>query len=316
VGTRGYHLTTGTGAIDALPRQFLSTSPIRDDATNNFLTALVPNPFKGLAPGTGLDSSNIARAQLLLPYPQFFGIGAQRYDGTSIYHSGQFRVEKRFSHGYTLLASYTWSKLLEKVSFLNATDTDYEKRISGDDLSRRIVVSGIWELPFGRGRKWGSHLRGVTNHVIGGWQVEGIYQAQTGFPLGMGNVAYFGDPSRLRARISGKTVDDTFDRSGFYVGGVVNIKDDRIKLVNNIRTFPSFLPGFRGQGLNLWDLSVIKKSSITERVNLQFRSEFLNAFNHPQFNEPNRDPTSSNFGKITSQNNLPRNIQLGLKLTF
>ncbi|GAC1663708.1 MAG: hypothetical protein NVS9B4_18740 [Candidatus Acidiferrum sp.] len=316
VGTRGDRLTTFNGAIDALPRQFLSTSPIRDDATNNFLTALVSNPFKGLAPGTGLNGSTVQRAQLLLPYPQFTGIGAQRYDGSSIYHSGQLRVEKRFSRGYTLLASYTWSKLIEKVSFLNATDTDYEKRISGDDVSHRIVVSGIWELPFGRGRKWGSDLPAAVNHALGGWQFEGIFQAQTGFPLGLGNVAYFGDPSQLRANINGKTVDNTFDQSGFYVGGIVNIKDPRIRLVNNIRTLPSVLPGFRGQGLNLWDLSIIKKFSITERVKLQFRSEFLNAFNHPQFNGPNLDTTSSSFGKVTSQNNLPRNIQLGLKLTF
>jgi hypothetical protein len=72
----------------------------------------------------------------------------------------------------------------------------------------------------------------------------------------------------------------------------------------------------RGQGLNLWDVSAIKYFQFGERVRLQFRGEFLNAFNHPQFNDPERNPTNSNFGKSTSQQNLPRNIQLGLRLVF
>jgi hypothetical protein len=81
-------------------------------------------------------------------------------------------------------------------------------------------------------------------------------------------------------------------------------------------TFPSRLSGFRRQPLNLWDLSMIKNFSITERIRLQMRGDFLNVFNHPQFGSPNTDPTSSNFGKVTSQNNLPRNVQIGLKLIF
>jgi len=76
------------------------------------------------------------------------------------------------------------------------------------------------------------------------------------------------------------------------------------------------LPGFRGQPLNLWDLSLIKNFSITEKVKFQLRGEFLNAFNHPQFADPNTDPKSSDFGKTTGQNNLPRNVQIGLKVVF
>ncbi len=92
--------------------------------------------------------------------------------------------------------------------------------------------------------------------------------------------------------------------------------DTRIALVNNLRYFPSRLPGFRGQNLNLWDISVIKNVRIYERLNLQLRGEFLNAFNHVQFNDPETNPTSANFGRVTSQANLPRNVQIGLKLIF
>ncbi len=327
VGNKGYPLGVGT-ELDPVPRQFLSTSRFRDQNTIDFLTTKFPNPFFGLAPGAGLNIvTTVDRSQLLRPFPQYTGIGSQRNDGSSIYHSGQLRAEKRFVHGYTLLASYTWSKLLEQNSLLNSTDTQFEKRISTDDITHRVVVSGIWEFPFGRGRKWGTNWHGIINQVLGGWQTGAIFQAQSGRPIGWGNRFYSGDPSQLRATITGSAVDGTFDKSGFYfhdaavqTNGVDSPSkqrdDNRIKLSDNIRYFPSRLPNFRGQGLDLWDISLIKSFLVTERVRLQFRGEFLNAFNHAQFNDPNLDPTSSDFSKVTSQNNLPRNIQLALKLTF
>jgi hypothetical protein len=230
------------------------------------------------------------------------------------------RAEKRFSHGYSLLASYTFSKLLEKNSLLNPTDTQFEKRISGDDISHRIVLSSIWEFPFGRGRRWGSNWSGPINAILGGWETGIIFQAQSGRPLTWGNIYYGGDPSNLRVSSTGSAVDAAFDTNGFYIRDARTPpkprEDNRIKLSNNIRYFPSRLPNFRGQGLNLWDISLIKKLPITERLNLQFRGEFLNALNHAQFNSPNMDPTSADFAKIKSQNNLPRNIQLGIKLAF
>jgi hypothetical protein len=328
IGNRGYQLTTGTSIINAVPRQYLSTSTVRDEATISYLNTDFDNPFRGLIPGQSLNGSNASRAQLLRPFPQFGDISTQRYDGSAIYHSGQFRLERRFTRGFTLLSSYSWSKVMEEVSFLNATDTEYEKRIGNDDIPHRIVVSGIWELPFGRGRKWGSNWKGIVDAVIGGWQMQGIYQWQSGRPMGFGNVYYNGDPSKLRANIDGQTVDGVaFDTSGFYffddavqTNGVVDpVKqrdDDRIELGSNIRTMPSRLPGFRRQQLDLWDLSVIKNFSIGERVKFQLRGEFLNAFNHVQFNDPNTDPTDASFGRVTQQSNLPRNVQIGLKVIF
>ena len=261
------------------------------------------------------------RQQLLRPFPQFGNIHSRRNDGGSIYHSAQFRAEKRFTQGYTLLASYTWSRLLEQVSFLNPSDTDYEKRISTNDSPHRIVVSWIWELPFGKDHRFGSGWNGVTQALLGGWQLQGIWQAQSGRPLELGNVFFNGDASALRTSISGGSVDAAFDTSGFYftdaavqftnpiTGQPTGVpdpskqrNDSRIRLASNIRT--------------LWDVSLIKSFSFSESVRLQLRGEFLNAFNHPQFNNPVLDPTSSDFGKVTSQANLPRNIQLGVKLIF
>lgn len=327
IGNYGYDLTTDTDILNALPQNFLSTSRTRDQATIDFLTANVSNPFQGLAPGTSLNAATVQRQQLLRPFPQFGNIRTHRDDGTSIYHAAQLRVEKRFSDGYTLLASYTWSKLLERVSFLNPTDTEYEKRISTNDAPHRVVLSGIWELPFGQKRRWGANWSGLRETLFGGWQLQGIWQAQSGRPLDIGNLYFGGDPQLLTTRIDGSTVGAAFDTSGFYftdaavqTGGIIDPQkqrnDPRIRLAFNRRTLPSHLSEFRSQPLNLWDISIIKNFLFTEKARLQLRGEFLNAFNHPQFNNPNLDPTSSSFGKLTSQANLPRNIQLGIKLIF
>ena len=92
--------------------------------------------------------------------------------------------------------------------------------------------------------------------------------------------------------------------------------DTRINLASNIRTLPSQLDNFRGEPLTLWDISAIKRFALTDRVRMQVNVEFLNAFNRAQFADPNLTPTSSDFGKVTSQSNLPRNIQLAAKLLF
>src|SRR5262249_12585183 len=152
---------------------------------------------------------------LLRPFPQFLGISTQRFDGSAIYHAAQFRLERRFTRGFTTLTSYTWSKTIEEVTFLNESDTDYERRIGADDIPHRVVVSGIWELPFGKGRRWGGSWNGFIGALIGGWQVQGIYQYQSGRPIDLTdrNIYFNGDPSRLRADIRGETVDATFDPS-------------------------------------------------------------------------------------------------------
>jgi hypothetical protein len=336
VGNKGYDLATGNigNLVNPIPLQYLSTSRVFDQSmqdARDFLTEQVDNPFRGLLPGTNLNNDRIARSQLLRPFPQFGDITSIRNDGENIYHSGQFRAEKRFSKGYSLLAAYTWSKNIEEFSLLNPTDADLERRIAQEDIPHRVVVSGIWELPFGKGRKWGGGWSRYLDGLLGGWQLNGIFQWQSGRPLEIGNVFYNGDPSKLRTEINSENADITrrvFDTSGFYFddapdqnrNGVVDPADQRadrrIRLENNIRYFPSRLPGFRGQNLHLWDLSVMKKVRISEGLNLELRGEFLNAFNHVQFNNPNTAPTNANFGRVLEQANLPRSVQIGLKLVF
>ena len=159
--------------------------------------------------------------------------------------------------------------------------------------------------------------------------MQGIGQFQSGRPFSFHdrNIYFGGDLSRLKTDYSGDSNQAVFDISGFYfhdaavqTNGVDDPAkqrlDPRIRLANNLRYFPSRVPGLRGQPLNLWDLSVVKRVRVTDRVRAQFHAEFLNAFNNAVFSNPNTDPTNVDFGKVTTQNNLPRDIQLALKLLF
>jgi len=334
-GSRGWDLTTGGGGqageieLNGVPAQFLSTSRVRDQATINFLTAQVPNPFRGLLPGTAFNGATVARQQLLRPFPHFDNIRTRTSDGTSRYNSAQFKLEKRFTSGYSLLAAYTWSKFTERVFQLNPSDADYEERPSEFDVPHRLALSGIFEIPFGRDRRWGGNASAVTDALAGGWSIQAIGQLQTGRPISFHdrNIYFGGDLDSLKTDYSGDTNQPVFDISRFYfndapvqVNGQVNAglqrADQRIRLANHIRYFPSRVLGLRGHGLNLWDISFVKQLRFSERFRGQFHIELLNAFNRVVFNNPNTDPLNAEFGKVSSQANLPRDIQLAVKLMF
>lgn len=344
IGNRGYDLVTGVDA-NPIPRQFQSTSPVRDQALINFLDAPVNNPFRGIEPfrGTNLfTATTIARNQLLRPFPQFTGLNLERYDGKSSYHAGQLRLEKRFSKGYTVLATYAWQKYLEELTLLNPTDPAYERRLSDADSPHRFALSGIYELPFGRGRTFGTNWTGMKEFLLGGFQLQGIYQFQSGTPLTLGNVFYNGNLSDLNVRIDGATIgalgttnvnDNVFLRdlrnTGFYfqddsmkVNGQLDYNlqrnDPRINLAQNIRTLPSRANNLRNQSINMVDISLIKNFAFTERIKLQFRAECINATNRFHFNGPVLNSRDTNFGRVTNTDTvvLPREYQLGLRLVF
>jgi hypothetical protein len=325
VASRSYDLTTDFN-LNPVPAQYLSTSNIRDTAMIDFLTANVPNPFRGLLPGETLNG-NAQRQQLLRPFPQFQNIDVRRYDGSSRFDSAQFRLEKRFSSGYTVLTSYTWSAFTEKTTRLNDTDSDYEERLQDTQLPHRLVVNGIWELPFGRTRRWGRDANALVNALIGNWSVSAIWNWQSGRPnLTMGNVYYDGDITQLETHYTDDPSQPVFDISGFYfhdaavqTNGVDDPakqrNDQRIRLANNIRMLPSRRDGLRGPRYFNWDMSFVKGLDLG-RVRAQIHIELYNAFNNVFYNNPSLDPTSADFAKLTSQNNLPRNIQIGTKIVF
>jgi hypothetical protein len=314
VGNRGTRMLVPTGNggrdINAIPPQYLSTSPLRDQNTINFLNAQVNNPFYPLLPKTNLASTTVARSQLLRPFPQFGSIGYSPNDGYSWYHSMQVRLEKRFSAGLSASLSYTWSKTMEAVSFLNPTDPRPEEVISSQDRTHRTAVTWLYEMPFGKGKALAGPSNAVVSTLISGWQVQGIYTAQSGAPLGFGNAIFIGDLKNIPLPKSERTVDRWFNvDAGFE-------RNNQLQLASNLRTFPSRFSGIRADGPDNWDLSLLKNTRITERTQLQFRAEAINAFNHPQFTGPNTTPTSTAFGTVTGEFAWPRVIQFGMKVLF
>ena len=292
---------------NALPNGYLSTKPVRDNETINYLSATVASPFYGLASTYGANSS---RSGLFRPYPAFGSVLAEDPAGYSWYHSLQVRAEKRFSRGYTFLLGYTYSKLMEAVEFMNAGDALPYESIGNFDRPHRLSMSGIWELPFGKGRRFGSSLPAPVNFIAGGWQLGALVVRQSGAPLGFGNSIFTGDLKSIVLPKDQRDVDRWFNTaSGFN-------KDTAQQLQSNVRTFPLRFSGIRGDGRATWDFSAIKNFPIAEKAVMQFRAECFNSWNHANFNNPNTAPTSSSFGMITGVSTDPRNFQFSLKLKF
>lgn len=310
IGNHAVHIPVNFGGFNFVPRQFLSTSQTRDQAVIDRNTANVTNPFAGLIPGTGRNGSTIQRQELLRPYPQFTSISVdQRNEGSSYFHMLAFRVDKRFARSFQAVGSYQWSKLMSRTNRLNDSDPFLEKRIANDDRTHRFVFSGNWNLPLGRGHAFGGNANKVVNGIISGWNINGIINLQSGGPLGdWGNVIYLGGDLKL----DGHNVDGAFDTTRFNTNSAQ-------QLAQNIRTFPNRFGNLRSDRFTNVNASIVKDIGITERIKLQFRCEFFNLMNHPIFNSPELNPTSSNFGKITGQANEgtgTRITQLGLRLVW
>ncbi len=282
-------------------------------------------------PGEGLNSTTTQRQQLLRPFPAYQDIQTWRYDGSSRYHALQSRLERRFAQGYTVLFAYTYSKFTDRNYMLNFTDDGPTEAAADADVPHRFAFSGILELPFGRGRRWGSQANPVVNALVGDWTVTAIASIQSGRPISFTdrarNIYFDGDPNALSASYSNDVAQPVFDISGFYfadaavqTNGVVDPtkqrNDQRIRLANNLRYFPHRIGGLRSQALNEWQMSFVKRVNITSRVRGQVNIELLNAFNQTIFAAPTTDPTNANFGKVTSQFNLPQSVQVAFKLLF
>jgi hypothetical protein len=293
--------------FDTVPAQYLSMSPVRDQATINNLTAAVPNPFYSLPQfsGTNLQGTTVSRAQLLLPYPQFTDVstGSQTLSdfvspglsaGYSFYNALEARLEKRLSQGLTLQASYTWSKFMQAISKLNPTDPSPYYVISTMDRPQRVVVSGIYYLPVGRKRRYLANAPRAVDYLVGGWTFGAIYQAESGAPLNWGNIIFTGNLSSIALSGSQRSLTEWFNvNAGF---NTVTAQ----QLANNIRTFPSYLSSVRADGINNWDLALYKGFQLHEKLNFELRAEASDALNHPQFSAPNTTPTSPAFGQVTS----------------
>ena len=307
--------------LNGIPAQYLSTKGTRDQPLITALSATNPNPFAGLA--TSQNGSTATVAQLLAKYPQFpVGTGSggtgiielNHTAGSSFYESLNVRFQKRFSGGLTVVANYIRSKTIDRTTWLNDTDPAPEKRISPNDHPNRIVLATVYELPFGRGKKFSLGGSQVLNAIAGGWGLNSIYTFQTGAPItwvngsttSPGDYVYFGAPIVLDNRNNNSPA---FNTSAFDT-----LAADQFQY--HIRTFSTTFPNLRADGINEWSPSLSKRVFFGEKASLQLRLEAYNVINHPTFAAPNTTVTNAAFGTITAQANRPRTLQIGARFVF
>ncbi len=266
--------------------------------------------------------------EVFFPYHNFAFILIDRTEGISNYHAGFVRLEKRFGDGFYLSAHHTWSKGLSLASSACSVGNDaclgrqnvWNLRAdygpNSYDVTHRFVFSGIWELPFGRGKRFGTDMPAVADGVLGGWQLNTIYQVQSGFPFSITARDVSGTRSSFFPR-----ADLVGDASGPDPEGAGRVFNRFAFAQPSVGTFGNSGRNIlRGEGLNNVDFSLFKNARITERVTAQVRGEFFNVFNHTQFgpfpgSSFSLDPNSQ-FGVYRRVQQEARIIQLGLKFIF
>jgi len=313
----------------------------------NFNQALSASPEHPINGETENTFFNITQ-RTPVPGVSSLGAGQVMSTGASWYNALVSSLSKRFSHGLQFLASYTWSSALgTSQSFATGTQlggavvgdqNDPRARYGWDNFVRphRFIFSGVYQLP------GYSHQHSAIGKFLGGWSVAGVMTLQSGQRLtatatNAQNV--FGIVTDRAPFSNAPGCNNRFVTSG-------SVQSKLTKYINtpcfdvDLNTYPiigadgigtdfgtSGIGEITGPNQNNWDIALIKRTSFTERVNLDFRAEFFNAFNHPQFANPDLDAGLSapelglvapnpNFGRITGPSTNPRIIQLALKLSF
>ena len=330
-GRRLTWTNNGIVNLNQLPDQYLSLGPT--------LLRQVRNPFLGILPTSVgvLGQPTVAQGYLLRPYPQF--LNAQTLGenvAVSSYNALQATFQKRFNAGGTVVANYTWSKLMSDteaqtgsgesdVTFgvtqdFNNRHADYS--LASENVTQRLVISYIYDLPFGKGKRFLSRLNGVANHLIGGWSVNGVTTFSDGLPLNMTALAntlsnQFGAgtirPNVVAgcdAELSGSAqsrLNEWFNTACYTQPGSLSFGDAS-------RTDPKL----RDDGIANFDVAINKSFAVREKLNLEFHTEFFNVANREQFAAPNVQVGNPNFGVVTatSPSANPRLVQFALRLKF
>jgi hypothetical protein len=351
-GSRGVHLSSSNNvSINNLPDSFYAQAQqqfnesVNNPAVKVAIIQQIPNPFTGITGVSGLNPTTnptISAGQLDRPYPQYSGLSLVG-DGCcgSNYNSFQLTVTKRFTNGGSFLAAYTNAKLLSNTDTLTTwlesgvgapqdwNNLKAEKSLSSQDVSQRLVISYVYDLPFGHGQKYMSDVSGPMNKVVSGWGVDGVTSFQKGFPIPISyggsngiSQAGFSQNFTLRPNVvpgCNKGAAHTPNFNGFvwfntncFVAPAEWGFGDESRVDATIR----------GSGINNWDIALFKTTNFgpEQRLGLQFRTEFFNTFNRVQFAPPNGSccsaPPSGTFGLVNNQLNNPRLIQFALKFLF
>jgi hypothetical protein len=331
---------------------------------NQAVLATPTNAYSFLCTGTPPICNTAANAQFRVPFPGYttFGLQANENDGYSSYNSLQVTLKHQFGHGLSMQAAFTWDKDLSDVFFTgegssaNVNEALCLKCQYGPvsfDRPRRFVVNYSYDLPFGK------NMTGIAGSLLSGWNVSGITIAQSGDPLTFIAASQSTDAAIITGAAFGASttagvngVSTAQYCPGFSNKNVLTSGSVESRLGAGIKgaTQPYYNPnafcpapivpygdatasdfGNSGVGVALgpgqfnWDISILKNTKLTERVTMQFRTDFYNAFNHPQFADPGGSSfattgfvnvASPSASDITVTNVNPRLIQFGVHFLF
>ncbi len=333
-GTRGRRLMYGNPDLNAnqLPTQLLALG-------RDALSQQVDNPYYGVItdPNSPLSGEKVPYNQLLRPFPQFTYLNYARSlpGGSSAYDALNLKFTKQFSNGLSMISSYSWSKALDNGSedfvgwaigglWRDAYNTKLDYAISMHDVPQSFVTAFVYQMPFGRGKRWGSGSSGIINEILGSWEVSGVVRLTSGLPLlapfySSNSLWDFGFPGQGVPNLVGnpkpahQTTDNWINPDAFAEPADMTYGN-----------MPARMTQLRESATKNVDLGVAKSFG-PERFRAQFRAEFLNAFNHPFFGGTYYGGWGSNIdlcidcgnlGKVYGTRNDPRNVQLSLKFMF
>ncbi|HEX6822358.1 MAG TPA: TonB-dependent receptor [Candidatus Sulfotelmatobacter sp.] len=347
-GSRGHRLMYGNPNLNA------DQLPTKDLALGNtYLQNQVPNPFYGIItdPNSPLSGAQVSQAQLLLPFPEYtYLVWNRSFPGAqSAYDALNLKFTKQFSGGLSLVSTFVWSKALDDGSedFIGWTignmwrdsyNPKLDYAISTHDVPHSFATALVYQVPYGSGKQWGSAAPAAVRGILGNWEVSGVIRLASGLPMlppyysndsplsnygfpGPGLADLVGDPKPAH-----QTANNWINAAAF--------QDPNLDASGNptpISRFgnePARMTQIREGATRNVDFAVAKGFNVTERFKAQFRAEFLNAFNHPQYggefygnyygssNITNCLDCGYPFGQVIGTRNDPRNIQMSLKVTF
>jgi hypothetical protein len=262
--------------------------------------------------------------QSVRPYKQFNYIYEAANEGTSSYNAFVAKVQRQFFQGLSFVANYTWSKTLSNTEQGGApvginqrgTCLSCDKGMSGYNVPQRLVASGVWELPLGKGKRYLSGISPALDHIVGGWTLDTIAAFSQG------------NPSSVLAASSTAMDPMTQFRANQLCNGRSSLANKNVRSNGHYwfdaACFATPAPNYfgnsapniiTGPGADNWDIGAGKLIALRESVNLQFRADAFNAFNHAQFLNPDSNMSDTNFGKITTVG-PSREFQFSLKLLW
>jgi hypothetical protein len=343
-GAHGVHLPQFSTNINQIPDSFITAAAAQAaQGQTPTIAQIVPAASYPFPPGllTGhLASGNLIQGQLNRPFPQYLGLNlnGQGCCGSN-YASLQATVVRRFAGGGTMLVAYTNAKLLATTDSLTSwlegggtggvgqvqdwNNLKAEKSLVSQDVSQRLVISYVLDLPVGRGKKFLSDVSGVRDRLVSGWGIDGVTIFQKGFPL---KISYGGSTLLSALGLGTGTLRPNVV-AGCQKGKPAGVSELNAWFNTACFTAPPQWgfgnesrvdPTLRQDGVANFDFALFKRTTFgpSERMNVEFRTEFFNLFNHPQFAAPNTTQVSPNFGVVTSTLGNPRLVQFGLKFAF